>query len=98
MDKPWIDGLKMNLTCIAKGFLLSQVELRWDGPGIAQKSLWVLQSSTIQKGNDVIKELAFIPLLSGQAGMYTCQLFSKDNSELLMSENIVVSGKYNIVL
>jgi len=92
MDKPWIDGLKMNLTCIAKGFLLGQVELKWEGPGIAQKSLWVLQSSTMQKGDNVVKDLAFVPLLSGQAGLYTCHLFSKNN-ELLMSEDIIVSGK-----
>jgi len=93
MDKPWIDGLKMNLTCIAKGFQLSQVELKWDGPGVEQKSLWVIQSSTIQEGDNVIKELAFIPLLAGQAGLYTCHLFSKDSKELLMSEGIVVNSK-----
>lgn len=91
MDAPWIDGLRLNITCIAKGYSISEVDLVWEGVGIAQKSLWVIESPTMQKGNEVMKNLAFIPLLAGQAGKYVCHLVTK-TKETLVSKSIEISG------
>ena len=96
MDVPWIDGLRMNITCTAKGYSVSEVDLVWEGIGITQKSLWVIESPTTQKGSDVIRNLAFAPLLAGQAGTYTCRLVTKTN-KILMSRSTEISGMYVIV-
>ena len=91
MDEPWIDGLRMNIDCIAKGYKVTGIDLVWEGVGIAQKSLWVTESPSVQKGDSIVKNLAFIPLLTGQAGKYTCRLVTRTN-ELLMSKSIEISG------
>jgi len=91
MDEPWIDGLRMNITCIAKGYQVTGNNLVWEGVGIAQKSLWVVESPTTQRGDSITKNLAFVPLLAGQAGKYTCHLVTKTN-ELLISKSIEISG------
>ena len=91
MEEPWIDGLRMNITCIAKGYSISEVYLVWEGKGISQGSLWVIKSHTTQRGSDVIRSLDFVPLLAAQAGNYTCHLITKTD-KLLMSKTIEISG------
>ena len=91
MEEPWIDGLRMNITCVAVGYSVREIYLIWEGVGITQKSLWVIESPSTQMGNEVTKSLAFVPLLAGQAGKYTCRLVTKAN-KLLMSKSIEISG------
>lgn len=91
MEEPWIDGLRMTITCIAKGYSISEVDIEWEGKGISQDSLWVIKSQITQRGGDVIRSLAFIPLLAAQAGNYTCHLVTKTD-QLLMSKTIEISG------
>lgn len=91
MKEPWIDGLRMNITCIAKGYSISEVVIVWEGKGISQGSLWVIKSHNTQRGSDVISSLAFVPLLAAQAGNYTCNLITKTD-KLLMSKTIEISG------
>ena len=91
MDEPWIDGLRINITCVANGYSVSEIDLIWEGVGIEQKSLWIVQSPSVQRGNDVVKNLAFIPLLAEQAGRYVCRLVTKTH-KTLTSKSIEISG------
>ena len=68
MKEPWNDGLRMNITCIAKGYV---VLTEWKGKGVSLDSLWLMKLHTTQRGGDVIRRLDFIPLLAAQAGNYS---------------------------
>lgn len=97
IDQPIPDSLIIRLNCTASFTSPpsnSLVKMKWTGPGLTKKSMWLRLVPMTREGNNFVSILYFRTLLVEFAGVYTCEVSYQTPESYVLSKSYTVEGMY----